>query len=212
MNQSILKAEVEKLKHKYNRVAPFYDILDFYFEYTRYRKIRKRCWSGLSGRILDPGVGTGRNIDFYPQEAVVTGIDTSQAMLLRAQRRANKNNRHVDLQLMNVLDMSFPDNYFDAVVATFLFCVLPDTLQEQALREIKRVCKPGGTIVVLEYTYSKHWTRKFWMKLLSPYVEALYGARFDRRTIEYVRKENFQIIEEAFVYKDIIKLIRLKKK
>ncbi len=202
---------MNNLEHKYNRVAPFYDILDYYFEYTRYRKIRKQCWAGLSGKILDAGVGTGRNIAFYPQEAIVTGIDTSKAMLLRAEKRAKKNNNNVDLELMNVLDMSFPDNHFDAVVATFLFCVLPDSLQEQALREIKRVCKIGGTIVLLEYTYSENAFRKFLMKLFSPYVEALYGARFDRHTMEYVRKNNFKIINETFVYKDIIKLIRLKK-
>ena len=73
---------------RYQRIAPLYDILDFPFEYGRYRHIRPQLFQGLSGRILDAGSGTGRNIASYPAAADVVGIDLSPAMLARADKRA----------------------------------------------------------------------------------------------------------------------------
>ena len=113
-----------------------YDLLDLPFEYGRYRHIRPLLFQGLSGHILDAGVGTGRNIPFYPAGASIVGIDLSPAMLARAGQRAKQANRSVDLRLMDVTSLGFPDHSFDAAVASFLFCVLPNELQEPALRRL----------------------------------------------------------------------------
>ncbi len=72
---------------RYERIAWVYDLLDLPFEYGRYRRIRPLLFRDLSGRILDAGVGTGRNFPFYPPGADVVGIDLSPAMLARAERR-----------------------------------------------------------------------------------------------------------------------------
>jgi ubiquinone/menaquinone biosynthesis C-methylase UbiE len=72
---------------RYQRIAWAYDFLDLPFEYGRYRKIRPQLFQGLSGRILEAGVGTGRNFPFYPPNSEVVGIDLSPAMLARAERR-----------------------------------------------------------------------------------------------------------------------------
>src|SRR5262245_36692689 len=72
---------------RYERIAWAYDLLDLPFEYGRYRKIRPLLFRGLSGRILEAGIGTGRNFPFYPPESEVVGIDLSPAMLARAERR-----------------------------------------------------------------------------------------------------------------------------
>ena len=72
---------------RYQRIAPFYDLLDLPFEYRRYRQLRPLLFQGLSGVLLDAGVGTGRNFPFYPPRARVLGIDLSPAMLRRAERR-----------------------------------------------------------------------------------------------------------------------------
>jgi hypothetical protein len=61
---------------RYQRIAPFYDLLDPPFEYRRYRRIRPLLFDGLSGRILDAGIGTGRNAPFYPRGANIVGIDS----------------------------------------------------------------------------------------------------------------------------------------
>src|SRR5215472_2839911 len=69
---------------RYQRIAPLYDLLDLPFEYGRYRRIRPLLFTGLTGRILDAGVGTGRNAPFYPHGSSIVGIDLSPAMLARA--------------------------------------------------------------------------------------------------------------------------------
>jgi ubiquinone/menaquinone biosynthesis C-methylase UbiE len=121
---------------RYERIAPLYDLLDLPFEYSRYRKIRPLLFKGLEGRVLDAGVGTGRNIPFYPPEAQVVGIDISPAMLARAERRRLSLGADVKLHQMDVTHLAFEDQSFDAAVATFLFCVLSDDLQVPALREL----------------------------------------------------------------------------
>ena len=111
----------------YRRIAAFYDLLDLPFEVGRYRALRPVLFAGLSGTILDAGVGTGRNLPFYPEGAKVTGIDLSPAMLARARRRRDRLGLEVELEEMDVLHTAFSDHAFDAVVASFLFCVLTRT-------------------------------------------------------------------------------------
>ena len=136
---------------RYQRIAPLYDLLDRPFEYRRYRRIRPLLFEGLSGRILDAGVGTGRNAAFYPRGTSVVGIDLSPAMLARAERRRTQSAVAVELRRMDVTKLDFPSTSFDAAVATFLFCVLADDQQVPALRELRRVVRPGGMIGLLGY-------------------------------------------------------------
>jgi ubiquinone/menaquinone biosynthesis C-methylase UbiE len=98
---------------RYQRIAPFYDLLDLPFEYGRYRRIRPMLFEGLSGQILDAGVGTGRNIPFYPPGAHVVGIDLSPAMLAHAGRRARELGRMVELHEMDITRLDLPDRSFD---------------------------------------------------------------------------------------------------
>ena len=66
---------------RYERIAPFYDLLDLAFERKRYRALRPLLFRGMGGHLLDAGIGSGRNCVFYPAGAIVSGIDTSPAML-----------------------------------------------------------------------------------------------------------------------------------
>lgn len=194
----------------YGRSGRLYDILDFPFEYGRYRRLRPQIFTELSGRILDAGVGTGRNMPFYPEGSEVTGIDVSPAMLERAAERRAKLDRVVELFEMDVRHTSFPDNHFDAVVATFLFCVLNDDQQLPALRELSRVCRPNGEIRLLEYTYSQIPVRRLAMRLWSPWVRMLYGAAFDRETERYIPDAGLELVERRFVLHDIIRMLVLR--
>ncbi|MFQ5534453.1 MAG: class I SAM-dependent methyltransferase [Sphingomonadales bacterium] len=195
-----------QLRATYDRIAPLYDLLDLPFEYGRYRAIRPGVFEQVADaqRLLDCGVGTGRNIPFYPRQAKVTGIDQCPGMLARARRRAGKHNRDVELVETNVLDMPFDDDAFCAASATFLFCVLPDELQEAALREIARVVKPGGRIVLLEYKLSQKPAHRRMMKLWAPWVRFAYGAAFDRRTEDHARNAGLIIEDRRFVHADIL--------
>ena len=107
-----------------------------------------------AGRILDVGVGTGCNIPFYPEGSKVVGIDMSERMLDRARERARELGRPMTLRPMNLLSLDFPDASFDTVSATFVLLCLPDELQEPALRELRRVTKPGGRVLLLDYRRS----------------------------------------------------------
>src|SRR5438477_13148848 len=131
---------------RYRRIARFYDLLDRPFERQRYRPLRPLMFQGLSGHILDAGVGTGRNFAFYPPGATVVGLDISPAMLAEAERRLNEATAPVELLGMDVTRLDFPDASFDAAVASFLVCVLGEELQVPGLRELGRVVKPGGPI------------------------------------------------------------------
>jgi ubiquinone/menaquinone biosynthesis C-methylase UbiE len=198
------------LRERYQRIAPFYDLLDFPFEHGRYRHIRPLLFTGLSGRILDAGVGTGCNIPFYPADARVTGVDLSPAMLARARKRADACGRAVDLQLMDVRRLDLPDDMFDAAVASFLFCVLPDESQPDALRELRRVIKPGGTLRLLEYIRPTGALRGFIARLWEPWMAFAYGAGFDRRTQAHLRDLGFEIVESRFVVDDLIQMIEVR--
>jgi ubiquinone/menaquinone biosynthesis C-methylase UbiE len=195
---------------RYQRIAPFYDLLDLPFEHRRYRRIRPELFQGLSGRLLDAGVGTGRNLRFYPLGAEVIGIDLSPAMLARADQRRRALGAAVTLREMDVTRLDFPDSQFDAAVATFLFCVLPDNLQVPALQELGRVVKPGGRIRLLEYVRPQGAIRRAIARIWEPWMAWAYGAGFDRRTEEHISAAGLQVVESRFVVDDLIKLIQVR--
>jgi len=192
---------------RYQRIAWAYDLLDLPFEYGRYRKIRPQMFHGLSGRILDAGVGTGRNFPFYPPGSQVVGIDLSPAMLARAERRRATAVAPVELRQMDVTRLDFPDRHFDAAVATFLFCVLPDELQVAGMRELARVVKPGGVIRCLEYTRPSGGLRRAMTRLWEPWAYWAYGAGFDRQTERRAPEAGLNLFEARYVHDELIKLL-----
>jgi ubiquinone/menaquinone biosynthesis C-methylase UbiE len=191
----------------YQRIARWYDLLDAPFERKRYQPLRPLLFEGLKGRILDAGVGTGRNIPFYPEGADMVGIDLSPAMLSRAGARRSEVGREVKLMEMDVMHTSFDDNSFDAVVSSFLFCVLSLEHQLPALKELARICKPGGEIRLLEYNYSQNPRKRFVMRLWAPWVRWAYGAAFDRNTHQYLGDAGLEEVENRFLVEDIVRLI-----
>jgi ubiquinone/menaquinone biosynthesis C-methylase UbiE len=178
---------------RYQRIAPLYDLLDLPFEYGRYRQIRRLLFQGLAGRLLDAGVGTGRNFPFYPAGSTVVGIDISPAML--------------ELRQMDVTRLDFADRTFDGAVATFLFCVLPDELQMPALKELGRVVKAGGPVRLLEYVRPHQTIRRALARFWEPWIAWAYGASFDRRTEEHVPEAGLVLVDARFVVDELVRLI-----
>ncbi|MBL6951497.1 MAG: class I SAM-dependent methyltransferase [Alphaproteobacteria bacterium] len=192
---------------EYRHIARLYDILDLPFEFSRYRPLRKLIWAGLKGRILDAGVGTGRNMAYYPAGSEMVGLDLSGAMLKRAAARRRRLGAKVELVEADITATAFPDNSFDAVVSTFLFCVLEPELQLPALRELARICRPDGEIRILEYAISAHPVRRAVMRLWAPWVRFAYGAAFDRETERYIPAGGLELVSTRFLHADIIKLL-----
>ena len=183
-------------------------MLELPFEYGRYRRLRRLIFDGLTGWILDAGVGTGRNIEFYPSGAEVIGIDVSRAMLARAERRRRLSPAStVELREMNATRLNFPAGAFDAAVATFLFCVLPDKPQLPALAELRRVVRPGGTVRLLDYVRPRRFLRSAVAKLWEPWIAWAYGASFDRNIEEYIPEAGLQLAKAELVVNDRVKLV-----
>jgi ubiquinone/menaquinone biosynthesis C-methylase UbiE len=192
---------------RYQRIAPFYDLLDLPFERRRYRALRPLMFQNLRGRLLDAGIGTGRNCAFYPPDATISGIDASPAMLERARHRCPTLAAAGRLYRMDVTQLDFPAGSFDAAVATFLFCVLPDELQVPALRELRRVVRPGGLIRLLEYVRPNGTIRRVMSRIWQPWIAWAYGASFDRETERHVPEAGLKLVESRYVVDDLVKLI-----
>jgi ubiquinone/menaquinone biosynthesis C-methylase UbiE len=202
--------EREQLLRTYRRIAPVYDLLDFPFEQARYRSIRPLLFEGLKGRILDAGVGTGRNIAHYPPVAEVTGIDLSPAMLQRAERRRSRSTANVRLLPMDLTDLKFADHTFDAAVASFVFCTMPCEARRTALRELSRVVKPDGSIRLLEYTAAPRKLRRGLARCWQPWVAWAFGAKLDGDVEPELSDAGFDIIRSRFVTATI-KLVEAKR-
>jgi ubiquinone/menaquinone biosynthesis C-methylase UbiE len=195
---------------RYERIAPLYDLLDLPFERRRYRALRPLLFDGLAGQLLDAGIGTGRNCEFYPPAATVSGIDTSPAMLARAHDRCPTLAAGGRLYQMDVTALEFPTGSFDGAVATFLFCVLPDDLQVPALRELGRVVKPGGLIRLLEYVRPRGTFRRIMSRIWQTWIAWAYGASFDRHTERHVPKAGLELAESRYVVDDLVTLLTVR--
>jgi ubiquinone/menaquinone biosynthesis C-methylase UbiE len=192
---------------RYQRIAAFYDLLDLPFERRRYRALRPLLFQGLDGRLLDAGIGTGRNCEFYPPAAIVSGIDSSPAMLARAHDRCPILAAAGRLYQMDVTALAFPSASFDAAVASFLFCVLPDDTQVSALSGLGRVVKPGGLIRLLEYVRPQAALRRVVSRIWEPWIAWAYGASFDRQTERYIPEAGLELVESRYVVDDLVKLL-----
>ena len=172
-------------RDRYQRIAKFYDFMETLPE-RKYHLWRKKLWSFVQGtRVLEVGVGTGMNIPFYPSPVSVTGIELTSGMHDQAIQRAAVLGVSPDLRLGDVQNLTFPDASFDCVVATFVFCSVPDPVL--GLREIKRVLKPGGKLFLLEHVRSSQLIIGKMMDMLNPFVVRMMGANINRMTVENVQ-------------------------
>jgi ubiquinone/menaquinone biosynthesis C-methylase UbiE len=131
-------------------------------------------------------------------------------MLARARHRCPTLAAAGQLFSMDVTELEFPTGSFDAAVATFLFCVLPDQLQAPALRELGRVVKPGGLIRLLEYVRPEGTLRRLVSRIWQPWIAWAYGASFDRQTEKYVAAAGLKLCESRYVVDDLVKLLTLR--
>jgi len=202
---------VETVRKRYNRVAPFYDLEQAFGERLFFRKVRRELWSRVpsDARILEVGVGTGINMSYYPHTARVTAIDISERMLERAKAHAELLGADVELKLMDAQHLTYNDDSFDVVVATFVFCSVPDPIA--GLREARRILRPGGQLLLLEHVRSRNPVVGMLMDWLNPLMVRVSGANINRRTVENVRLAGFDNVEVGSHLLNIVKLIEVRK-
>ncbi|MBI4492623.1 MAG: class I SAM-dependent methyltransferase [Chloroflexi bacterium] len=193
---------------RYDRLARFYDLMERGAE-RRFGPWRAALWRRVRGpRVLEVGVGTGKNMAYYLRGMAIVAVDLSPRMLERARTRAAREGVAVDLREADVQALPFPDASFDTVVATFVFCSVPDPVL--GLRELRRVLVPGGQLLLLEHVLSRRLLLRRLMHLANPLVVRISGANINRETVDNVRRAGFVDLSVEDLWLDIVKLIQAK--
>jgi phosphatidylethanolamine/phosphatidyl-N-methylethanolamine N-methyltransferase len=205
-----MKSDSAAIKKRYDRIAPYFEGMEAVMEGLFFKNWRKKLWAKVDGHhILEVGVGTGKNFDYYPGDAQITAIDFSQEMLRQAAHKKDRKAVSVELNLMDVQSLAFADNSFDTVIGSFVFCSVP--LPIKGLKELYRVCKPGGQVLLLEHVLSSKPVIAKVMNFINPAIVALVGANINRNTVKNVKACGFALVRVDERSGDIIKLIEARK-
>ncbi len=207
-NENLMPTELTR--KRYNRIAVIYDLMEGVIESSRYSRWRELLWSKVEGKkILEVGVGTGKNFRFYPHGLEITAIDLSEKMLAKAREKAKNLHIRVNLQLMDIQKLAFPDEIFDSVVSTFVFCSVPDPIM--GLKEVRRVTSTGGKVILLEHVLSANRILAAIMNLINPLVVRMMGANINRTTVQNVLVSGLAVEKVTDLAGGIFKLIEARK-
>ena len=193
-------------QRRYNRQAALYDLREAPMELFIGRW-RRRLWSQIppGSRVLEIGVGTGKNMRWYPPGVSVVAVDFSPRMLSRAVRRVRKGGVDVQLALMDAQALALAGGPFDVVVSTCVFCSVPDPVL--GLEEVRRVLRPDGRILLLEHVRSRLPVLGRLMDWVNPVSVRLQGANINRDTVGNVQKAGLSTRRVDNLFLDIVKLI-----
>ena len=185
-----------KVKRRYDRNSRFYELYESPMERMMFGGLRRKLFEKVNAdnpkTIIEIGLGTGKNLPYYAGQRV-TGIDISNKMLEKARLKERRLKTKADLRVGDAQALPFADGSFDAALATFVFCSVPDPVK--GLREVKRVVKNGGKIYLMEHvrpTRSRLLAVLF--DLFDPIFSRLTGAHINRNTVSNVEKAGFEII------------------
>ncbi len=195
----------DTIRRRYDRIAGMYDRMERGME-GMFAPWREQIMDEVSGRVLEVGTGTGKNLPYYPEGLRVTAIDFSPKMIEKAHARLEQSGREdIELRVMDAEHLEFPDASFDTVLTSCVFCSVPDPVR--GLEEIRRVLVPGGKLVMLEHVRSCRPVLGPVMDALNPIPLHIYGANINRRTIENLRAAGFSDIRQTDLWLDIVKKI-----
>ncbi len=198
--------DTRRMRQRWDRRARFYDKLTTPMEHM-VGLARGRAWvfeRATGGRILEIGAGTGKNLPLHPARATVVASDLSLGMLTRARAKTAGATGNVRFVVTDAEDLAFKDGVFDRVVATCVFCSVPDPVR--GLREAARVLRPGGEVVLLEHVRPGGILGMLF-DLLDPLMSRLMGPHINRRTLDNVRKAGLQLVEDRRVFSDWVKVV-----
>ena len=185
--------------HRYwDKKSRSYDREMRFFERILFGDARDWACSRASGDVLEVAVGTGLNLDKYPKEVRVTGIDLSEQMLDIARDRARELGRDVELRQGDAHALPFDETSFDTVVCTFGLCAIPDI--DTALDEMTRVLRPGGKLILVDHVASSSRVARGVQRALEVVTIPIGGEHFLRRPLTKVRQRAYTV-EQAERFK-----------
>lgn len=188
---------------KWDAVSRRFDLLTFADD-RRLGPYKARLFLQIRGETLLVGVGTGNDLKFMPPDLHMVAIDVSPKMLERAARKAAGYGGAIELREMDVQHLAFPDSIFDTVVSVCTFCSVPKPIV--GLRELYRVLKPGGQLLMFEHVRSQIGPVGLLMDLMTPLASRV-GPALNRDTVGNVQKAGFRLRRVENVYLDIVKTI-----
>ena len=183
----------ERLRRHWDRHASSYDRAMGRIERRVFGDTREWVCSRASGEVLEVAIGTGLNLPHYPADARLTGVEWSPAMLDVARRRAADLGRDVDLRPGDAQALDFAAASFDTVVCTFSLCAIPD--ERRALREMARVLRPGGLLLLADHVEAAARPVRAVQWLIERVSIATGGEHLRRRPFNHVRAMGFAIEE-----------------
>lgn len=192
-----------RTQHKWDKASRTFDLFTFADD-RRLGPHKRRLFTKLRGATLLVAAGTGNDFKFLPAGHEVVGIDISPRMLERAARKAAAYPGTIELRQMDVCALAFPDNTFDTVATVCTFCSVPRPIV--GLREVYRVLKPGGQILMFEHVRSNIGAFGILLDVMTP-LSRLVGPDLNRNTVGNVQQAGFRLRREENVYLDIIKII-----
>lgn len=190
--------ETEAIQKAYRRYAGIYDVYFGAILSPGRKAVIRKLNCRAEDRVLEVGVGTGLSLPLYPEGVEVVGIDISPEMLVRAQQRKEQEGLdHVtSLELMDAENMRFPDHSFDKVVAMYVASVVSSP--ERLVNEMRRVCKPGGELFIVNHFQSENWLMARAERMLSP-LSKLFGWHPDFVLDDFVRDTDLHVFERTQV-------------
>jgi ubiquinone/menaquinone biosynthesis C-methylase UbiE len=192
-SQAARLAETERVRQIWAKFAPRYDRQIAFFERILFRGAREWACSRARGDVLELGVGTGRNLKYYPRDIRLTGVDLSPEMLAIARRRAAVLERDVDLRVADAESLDIPDESFDSVVSTLTMCSIPD--YRSALAEALRVLRPGGRLVMVEHVRSPSTAVRVGQRVLNPLTVRFAADHLLREPLEDVHRLKLEVLK-----------------
>jgi ubiquinone/menaquinone biosynthesis C-methylase UbiE len=190
-------------RKKWDFSAGFYDLLAWGPE-RRWAPRKRELFAHMHGRVLFAAVGTGQDIAFFPPGRDIVGIDISPRMLERARARAAQYAGSLELRVMDIHALDFPDHCFDQVVTSCTFCSVPDPVA--GLVALRRVLKPGGGLYMFEHTGSHVFPFSLMLNVMTPLWKPI-GPEMNRDTVANVEKAGFEIRQVDNIYLDVVKTI-----
>jgi ubiquinone/menaquinone biosynthesis C-methylase UbiE len=190
-------------RNKWDFSAGFYDLLAWGPE-QRWAPYKRELFANMRGRVLFAAVGTGQDIPFFPPGRDIVGIDISPRMLAKARERAANYAGSLELRLMDIHALEFPDHSFEQVVTSCTFCSVPDPVA--GLIALRRVLKPGGGLYMFEHTGSRVFPFNLMLNVMTPLWKPI-GPEMNRDTVANVQTAGFEIREVTNIYLDVVKTI-----
>jgi ubiquinone/menaquinone biosynthesis C-methylase UbiE len=187
-----MSRHAQETRARWDRLAKHYGLIERLLE-RHLQPWRSVLWQRASGRILEMGAGTGLNLPFYPAGAEILACDLSKGMLHKAVERAREKSVLITFCEADICHLPFPDGVFDTTAETFVFCSLADPLP--CLREMGRVTKPGGQILLLDHVRIERPLIGSLMDRLNSATVLLAGEHITHRMEAFVRAAGLEIVE-----------------